>query len=614
MEGSNFNYSTHLLGALIPAKNTKHIVVYNTINMLQEYKRISLLNMQEIYDWLIQNEVKLYESVYREEGAVYFDYSHEGLGFPDNQYVSGFNVILYIGDDGSSVLGYTSFSEVNGEYVDLKINLKFNAKLNQFEVDFVVINDLREIKEGEFINKEINHNQVPQDLSKLYNYLTPSNIDTDQELRNYYSRDPRVTIAGDHNSVLYVPGINTTKSYEITEMGIAPVGRDVMVNPYQYSGFSKYNIGYFNDNIVLYLIDNDNLRFSVANIGNSALNSFYQPEMCINLPTSGYIELPSHDPDIKEIKYGAGPYLICEDIEGQTQIYNFRYNEWIDDNYEYGVFVDPFDTTARIRVRYDKELDLPSLLQVYPEIANTHDYGSIFKSTSKYYVLRKIGNWLIVKESIFTLGKSTSKYFVTSPQMTLWVEEDELENLVYLNDSNIMVRNTLSYSGVTYDYYSLYSCSGSDYYSNILEVSTSDLGVGLGTDNFVNKWEIQGKRQLLAPVQYRMLSNNFSSLTPEEKQNWNTLKVCLPGPERINKYVISIETMRWRASLYEDNRVIKYIDINSPVDETPLNDYRKGALPVNEYGIKLSYLPEIIGSYGGYLFYLDELGSTLNYL
>ena len=72
--------------------------------------------------------------------------------------------------------------------------------------------------------------------------------------------------------------------------------------------------------------------------------------------------------------------------------------------------------------------------------------------------------------------------------------------------------------------------------------------------------------------------------------------------------------MRWRASLYEDNRVIKYIDINSPVDETPLNDYRKGALPVNEYGIKLSYLPEIIGSYGGYLFYLDELGSTLNYL
>ena len=594
-------YSTQALGSVKSLIDSKKIVVYNRFNLGAEYRNINIYNIDSIYekvkDPISVSGYVLPVYIYSEIDKVIVDSSHPELSYfpflyeslrfsniPNNSYLDrGFNVIIYL-NAYSEPLGYTEFTSSQGINNDVQIYISLTSSLEKLETNIEIDFSLQKVKG----TKTIPRNTVESSPRNLYNYATVPEI---KELvdgissRNYLSSTTASSQYG-KKSILHSPGIFSVIPKESGQSSYVKngVGINLNINPYLYSGFDTYNLGFFNSMLSFYSFDQDEKRFSIYSISDSSLNMFSSATPLTEITIDGYTSLPSPpSTSISKILYGAGPNLVCKDINGSYMIFDILTGKWRNETYEYGVFINPFDKQARIRRRPTKQLSLPTLMEVYPELANTYyvdfeNQSCEFNPDHSYFVERIIGSWIILKESWYYLGQEINYFSISSPNMIIYLREEELDDIKFINDSAVMIRN--SYNREDHDYYTLYTASDRHKY-------------------YTTEWFNSGERDMVYDINSLKIANVTFPATYVYLMN--------------NVYMTDRSKIAIR-KIYYDSGEIKKVDLELPASKGPLNLFRKGLVPVSDEGNYLESLPNIVDCFGGFIFYLNEVGNRLNYL
>lgn len=575
-------YRTHVRGALKPVVNSLSIVLYNNLNFSQDspYRKISIYNMSAILETLKNSSIIPSAQINRKaiEGEsleeIPFKYKTRQLKKSIYNSNPGFNVIIYLDWKGDAV-GYTEFNMDQGIYNDLDILLQFEKSILKSENEIDVVNSLAPVLSVELAKSVSN-------LSDLNEYTTSSirilKSVSEIEKRSYYS-DTLDSLMSGSKIPIYVPGVNMVSDLynPATRVGDEEyykqgIGIDVNVNPYLYTGFNNFSIGLYNGELALYMVEegrNDGkYRYCVCGVGSSTLSIFSNPKFYNNIQDLGYSIFPNppQGKTIVKVEYGAGGYFVCLDSEGKNILFDVRTESWIipyDESTDSGlVFVDPLDISGRV-VNVKRYTVIEDLCRDWPVISNL---WLTLNPYSSYEILRIIGSWVILKGTIYVNGVKTETYYISSPLMSIQLSESELDAVIPINDSTILIRNT--YQGEEENeprnYYTLYAEMRTATMTEIERAKVEDLDLTLYND-----------------------------------------LVWLPDSEEYKE--------AWQNE-YEAGLISIIYPLNQSINKTALNKYRRSILPRDEHGNLLKSVPDIIGSFGGLMFYLDQDKETLKYL
>ena len=582
-------YSTHVRGALKPVVDSLSIVLYNKLNFgfNSSYRKITIYNINSILNELLNGSDKNKKVPYVQldrkaiEGvdlsSIPFKYKSKWLTFNDGRYESGFNVIIYLDWKGDAV-GYTEFNIVQGIYNDLDIKLQFVKDILYARVKITLANSLSPVLQQSLLDEISN-------LKNLNEYTTSSLriLQSINKLnkKSYYSDTIGSLMCGNKTPV-YVPGVNIVSDLynPVTQEGDDKWYSQGMciganVNPYLYQGFNNISLGFYNGDLALYMIEegrsDGKFRYCACGVGESSLSIFSNPVFYNNISNLGYsIITPPTGKTIEKVEYGAGGYFVCLDSSGKNLLYDIRTESWIIP--EYGdedsgnLFIDPFDVSGRIvKVKAGGYTRIDDMCRDFPVIANLYKYHSLNPNAS-HQIIRIIGSWIILREIIYINGLETNTYFISSPSMCIQLSKEELDGVLFINDSSILIKNVYKdeESEETFkEYYTFYS------------------------GNSVNITELEYARVHGLDM---VLYNNMVYLPDEE------------------------ERMEYWTDNYESGLISIIYSREEPINKTVLNKYRRGVIPKDENGNILSSIPDIIGSFGGLMFYLDENKELLKYL
>ena len=127
-EINKIGYSTHILGTVKSVMSCLGIILYDKSDISDgsRRKRVSLYNIEEVYKLVLASGK--YLELTRETENDGFSYKH------NNGKITGFNVILYLDPSNKNPLGYTEFTNTQGEKRDTNIYLDLHASVEDFDV------------------------------------------------------------------------------------------------------------------------------------------------------------------------------------------------------------------------------------------------------------------------------------------------------------------------------------------------------------------------------------------------------------------------------------------------------------------------------------------------
>lgn len=415
MAGINkIGYSTHILGTVESVKSCLRIVLYDKYKISDgnnRYKRISLYNIDEVYNLVKQGE---YLELRRDNRTEPFQYKHV------NEKINGFNVIIYLNSEGFPI-GYTEFTNTQGEKRDTNIEINITAKVEDFSITLNDNLDKVEYAEKSYLG------------TGLENYTgsktAREKIKNSEQRKKYYTKFVSQAEHTRDSMFLDSGAVVETSNSGLSFMKLG-LERNLNYSPLGYN-FTNFGTSYYGDDIAL----------CAWNGIDYCISSLTQRNMFGDLITytksgRGYFTLPS---DEIKIEYSAGKYLVCSSSLGginRVRAFNTETRDWEKSN-NLNVFIDPWDKTGKL---YDIPSAIPvsDIYRYLPELVNIYyDY----KENEYLRVIRKVGPWFVLDVKV----SGESLVLVTGISFMLYLTKEQLRNLIYFDDNTLILNNKSSY-------------------------------------------------------------------------------------------------------------------------------------------------------------------------
>ena len=526
----NLGYNTYVLKTIRSVIESKKILVYskNSFIGVQNYSRINLYNLEDLYFNLLQGNEHCLEITRdlpnpEEFGTVPFVYNCNNL------VISGFDVIIYLGNDNTPT-GYTEFINTQGRISDyISIFLNFNITLDKITLE--LNNSLWRVKdrlEKNFIGKELN--KYPSSQEVVSNF---SKIPKNQKYTSHLSE----FLCPINTSGIFLGYQTLLPSKEMITLGFI---KDI--NIFDGETYSNYQVGYYQDDIVLYswIYIDDSVGYYYR-ITSLLTQQIYKYTNQVGDTVKDIIGKYNENEVSKDLLYCSGKYIVFRINYSNYSIvalFDTSCDSWVKSS-EPNVIVDPLDRTSKI-YELPKSTLIQSertILDIIPEVSdvffNVSEYISTHQSLD---IIKKVGDWFVFRDSGF--------YIYSCPSMSVYMTKDEYDKCIVINNNTILILGDT--------YYTLYHGP---------------------------------KRKTYYTEKARCLKGNYT-LSDVEFYG-DTIKMCQDSeqPEYLEYYKKS-----------EVAIILK----NKPLYETILNSYRRQ--PLLTYGIPNN----IIGAIGSVIFYLNQ--------
>lgn len=537
----NLGYNTYVLGTIKAVTESKKIIVYdrNVFKSADNYSRLNLYNLSDIFFDLLYEGNGVYNehcfvierSDNNEDTPFVYDCSNSSTG------TSGFNIIVYISGDNTPT-GYTEFINTQGRLSEyIWIYLRFKIEVNSIELK--LNNSLyksRNRLSRSFLGTEISKfpsssqvrsriNKIPKDqkyTSHLSNFLRPNNTS------NIFLYDRTILQDG---SITKIDLIHDANIFDGEE-------------------YSNYQIGYYQDTIVLYawtFVDDDiGYYYRITSLLDQV---DYKCTRRIEGGELKDIVTPYSNKEVsKELLYGAGKYLVFKisyTYGGIVALFDTSNDSWIySDNPN--VVVDPFDKKSIIHElpKYTSIQTYDTALDLFPEVSDIFlDLKEYMKRSHCLDIVKKFGDWFVIRDYSV---KNVVLYLFTCPSMSVYMTLDEYRNCTIINNNTLIINDS--------DYYIVY----------------------------------HGPQKQTYYTEKARCIINKKPLTDIELGN-NTIKVC--DNSYIDKY---------------RNSEIAIVFKNLPIYNSILDSYRRQ--PTYTYEVP----DKIIGAMGGIIYYIKN--NSINYI
>lgn len=418
---NNVGYSTHILGTVKSVMKCLGIILYNRYEISDtKLTRISLYNINEVYDALTKSGKGEYIEVTREDTDSPFIYEYTVA--KSNNLDNGFSTIIYLSPVDNTPLGYTEFRLVQGKNRD--INIILNLKSSVEDLDVVLTNSLGNVENS-------NKNYLGKEL---HNYTSSStaldSIKQKESINKNYTKF--LNQAKMSNCSIYLDS-GFVKKFDLTgELGFVKLNifKNMNYSLLEYD-FDKFNISFYGADIILGTWTG--LNYCITSL--TQKNKFGEL-IRYTKSNTGYFTLPPKNgirPN--KILYSAGKYIICE-FEKTISSFNIETREWEEQANEIAL-VDPLDPSNKL---YDlpNEVDLDTVYKTFPDLVNTfYDY----KQEKSFRIIRKVGNWIILE----VVKNSEIIYIVSGISYALTILPKQLDRLIFLDDNTLILNNSTEY-------------------------------------------------------------------------------------------------------------------------------------------------------------------------
>lgn len=439
-------YNTYILGTANSILNCLNITVYNKSDLPADSEKLSLYNIDTIYQSVI--ELKIGTVLSRQNSSEKFEYSTNGKGF---------NTIIYLNNSDNSPIGYTEFLSVQGKSRNIDISLAFNSEISGgFTVNLA--NSLSQLRNNttvktQFIGEDL-HNytssiKIKEDLSSLLNNSP-----------NYTTHLSSIIKSGDSQNIFLRNGILNGSTLIKLDFS-----KNINIDPFE-NGFNNYQFGFYKSDIVIYLWKG--LDYSIYSI--TKRNRFGNP-ICYIDSSTGYKTAPNYIANISQsILYFSGRYIIVDlgNYLNYYVIYDSENNKWINTESEF--IVDPLDLNSKI-IELPKIINYNNISRYLPGISNIYLDIKDYSSTNTISMLKKIGDWYAIRR------KRDNLVIYTNMDKTIYLRSDE--NPIIINNKLLMIHS--KYPEENLDYYTIYTGSKNTFYSEkarvILETITNETSI-----------------------------------------------------------------------------------------------------------------------------------------
>ena len=452
-------YNTYILGTTKNILGCLGIIVYNKSQLPSGVEKLSLYNIDIVYQEVIQSDK--YLRIDRLDSSSPFEYNYR------NGRVNGFDTIIYLSNSDNTPTGYTEFINKQGVERNIDISLAFNTTISgNLTVDLT--NSLMQLRNNPTVTK----NFIGEDLSQYPNVKSvQEEINKKAEI---YSKPKYTThisqfIKNQSNNI-YLSYSTLIRNNTLIKLDLS---KNIIVDPYEL-GFTNYQFGYYQGDIVVYLWKD--LNYTIYSI--TKRNRFNNPISYINSRV-GYVTIPEYETtetiNQQRISYFAGKYCVVEIMGSRTttQVFDIETQGWRNLNSSY-FLIDSLDMKNRI-IELPNILNYNNILNYIPEISNIYLNLEEYSKTNAITLSRKFKNWYVINNS------RTGLKIYTNTSKTLYCASDE--EPIIVNDQVIMTRTKNEEYGL--DYYTIYYKNFKEYYTESARAITEtggklELDVDLG--------------------------------------------------------------------------------------------------------------------------------------
>ena len=428
-------YNTYILGTTKSILMCLGIIVYNKSQLPSDIEKLSLYNIDQVYQKVIQSgEYLRLDRLSTEDPFIYTN---------NNGVVQGFDTIIYLSNSDNTSIGYTEFLNIQGEDRNINIQLAFN---NVISGDLVIdlVNSLTQLKNNptvstDFIGKELN--QYPS-AKNIHDDISNSTWNSPKYTSNLSS----IYKSNTQNIFL---GYGLLKGTQLIKLDLS---KNMVVDPYEF-GFTNYLFGYYEGDIVVYLWKG--LDYTIYSI--TKRNRYNNPITYINSGV-GYATIPNYsttENTQQKISYFAGKYAVVElsGSENSTQIYDTMSKGWLKLNSP-NFIIETTNLKNRI-VELPIITNYNNVFDYLPDISNIYLNLYEYTRTNSLNISKKVRNWYVIrrKRDKINIYSGMSKTLFCSDQ----------EEPIIINDQIIMIRTKDEENNL--DYYTVYNENQKTYYS-----------------------------------------------------------------------------------------------------------------------------------------------------
>lgn len=421
MAGINkIGYSTHILGTVKSVMSCLGIILYNKYDISDgdKYKRISLYNINEIFN-LVKKGPYLELTRETTDENDYFIYLHE------NGRIEGFNVIIYINPIDGSPLGYTEFTNTQGQDRDTNIYLELQAEVLDFDVRLNDNLDNVEYAIKTYTGKGLGDYTSAKDVFNGLKDVEKGN----KHYTKFLSQSQR------SNDSIYLDCGTVARLENLNGLGFIKLGleRNMNYSPLDYD-FENFNISYYGDDIVLCSWTGTNYCITSLTLRNA-----FGDLIRYTKSNKGYFTLPSTDGVMNTIDHAAGKYIICKTTSSgnsRMRAFNIETKSW-EETTNPNVFVDPLDKSNTL-YELPGAIKSDSFFRYLPELKNMfYDY----KENEYLKVIRKVGPWFVLNVK----RNDKSLVLVTGIAFSLYLTPDQLKDLMFFDDNTLILNTKNAY-------------------------------------------------------------------------------------------------------------------------------------------------------------------------
>lgn len=434
MENNNSGYSTYLVGTGGEILDCNEIVVYNR-QEVPDIDKIYTYNIDSVYKKLLESS-KYVRINKNDEGK--FPYNG------DNGAISGFNVIIYIGQFDNPI-GYTEFFNIQGKD-STTVNLVFKFSLIPGEIVVEIVNSLSQLYTSkDYVSKDFkNGDSLLEYLPKnSYNFL--KNVST--SLLEYTPMNLLIENNGFSGGNILRGGRVINSDHTLYKSNIK---NNLVINQYNVF-FNKYSVFFYEEDIVI--SEWSGINYNILSL--TTVNIFGNPISYVpsqigykTIPNkSSYIpkEIINFHREIAEVLFENGKYGYFDTIKF----------EWLDPSGVNKVIKNPWDINGTERKFIQGGINSNTIKNNFPEIINT--WFTNYNSNNEVYLW--IGNWIVIKDreknnyiysnikgSFVTTTESSSIFIINDN--TLLVQKEEGGEIIEVDGDNVEEdsKNKLSYS------------------------------------------------------------------------------------------------------------------------------------------------------------------------
>ena len=419
-------YSTHILSTVKTVMSCKEILLYDKTDISNgKYKKISLYNLNEVYEAVIEGDKYLFLQRSEEESSDYmvFKYLHS------NKEIERFNVIIYISPVNGQPIGYTEFRNSQGERRDTTIEIKLTAKVD--DINIVLKNSLSSIPKsakkylGEELNEYVSATKALENIEKLdggEKYYT-------KFISQAFKADKSIFL--DSGAVIKTTGLEDSSIVPTLGLAKLCIRKNVNYSPYDYK-FENFNVSYYGSDTVL--CSWTDLNYSIISL--TQINRFGDL-IRYTKSSTGYYTLPENEytSDPIVIDYITGKYIVCN---SSSQVFDVEKREWVKLDSPIA-FVDVLDRSSYL-YQLPNSIKEDNFYRYLPDLKNIF-YNYLDGESLR--VKRKVGHWYILD---VTYGNDeNSLYLVTGISSSLYVTGEQLNNLIYLDDNTLILKTEDKY-------------------------------------------------------------------------------------------------------------------------------------------------------------------------